>query len=317
MTMRVVIVGAGLAGLVAGRALADAGAQVTLLDKGRSVGGRLATRRIGGATLDHGAQFFTARTPAFTTQIHDWMGRGLVHVWNRGFDADDGHDRYVATNGMNSLAKDLAVGLTAECSTMVFRIRPAEQGDDTPWSVQVDDGTERQADAVILTCPLPQSFALLVDSGIELDETLFRTDYDRTVGLLARLDGPANLPASGGVQHGDDVFSFIGDNAHKGISAEPAVTFHANPDWSEAHWQDDNDVLLDLLHTAAQPWLGDASIVESQLKKWRLATPRTIWPDPCWIAGAGRVVLAGDAFAGPRMEGAHNSGLAAAHALLS
>lgn len=316
MTLRVVVVGAGLAGLVAGRKLAEAGAQVTLLDKGRSVGGRLATRRIGGATLDHGAQFFTARTPAFVAQIDDWMQRGLVHVWNQGFDGDDGHDRYVATNGMNSLAKDLATGLTVECSTMAFRVRPAAAGADGPWTVQVDDGTERPADAVVMTCPLPQSFALLVDSGVELDETLFRTDYDRTIGLLARLDGATALPSSGGVQHGDDIFSFIGDNAHKGVSAEPAVTFHANPEWSEAHWGDDNDALLEQLSAAAQPWLGTASIVESQLKKWRLATPRKIWPDPCWTAADGHVVLAGDAFAGPRMEGAHNSGLAAAHALL-
>lgn len=316
MTMRVCIVGAGLAGLVAGRRLADAGAQVTLLDKGRSVGGRLATRRIGRATLDHGAQFFTARTPAFAAQIDDWTQRGLVHVWNRGFDGDDGHDRYVATNGMNSLAKDLATGLTVECSTMVFRVRPAEPATGLPWSVQIDDGTERLADAVIMTCPLPQSFALLIDSGFELDETLFRTDYDRTIGLLARLDGPSALPASGGVQHGDDMFSFIGDNANKGVSAEPAITFHANPEWSEAHWQDDNEVLIEKLTAAAQPWLGDASILESQLKKWRLATPRKIWPDPCWTTGDGSVVLAGDAFAGPRMEGAHNSGLAAAHTLL-
>ena len=62
--MRVAIVGAGLAGLMAGRTLAEAGHEVVLLDKGRSPGGRLATRRIGEATLDHGAQFFTVRSEA-------------------------------------------------------------------------------------------------------------------------------------------------------------------------------------------------------------------------------------------------------------
>jgi predicted NAD/FAD-dependent oxidoreductase len=312
--VRVVIIGAGLAGLVAGRQLVAAGAEVALLDKGRSPGGRLATRRIGDATLDHGAQFFTARTPAFGAQVADWQERGLVHVWNRGFHGDDGHDRYVASNGMNSLAKDLAAGMDVSCSTMVFAVRPS---DDGAWSVVVDDGTTRPADAVIVTCPLPQAFALLIDSGVELDETLFRTEYDRTIGLLTRLDGPGALPDSGGVQHGDDIFGFIGDNAAKGVSAVPALTFHANPQWSEEHWDDDNDALLDALEAAALPWLGDATIVERQLKKWRLATPRSIWPDPCWTTADGRIVVAGDAFAGPRMEGAHNSGLAAAHSLLA
>ena len=49
------------------------------------------------------------------------------------------------------------------------------------------------------------------------------------------------------------------------------------------------------------------------MKKWRFATPRTISPDPCWTSADGSIIVAGDAFAGPRIEGAHNSGLAAAH----
>ena len=65
----VIVVGAGLAGLMAGRELVKAGHEVLLLDKGRSPGGRLATRRIGQATLDHGAQFFTVRSPVFGAYV--------------------------------------------------------------------------------------------------------------------------------------------------------------------------------------------------------------------------------------------------------
>jgi renalase len=57
-------------------------------------------------------------------------------------------------------------------------------------------------------------------------------------------------------------------------------------------------------------------VIEAQVKKWRFATPRSAWPDPCWMSDDGTVVLAGDAFDGPRIEAAHNSGLAAAHALV-
>ncbi|MFK8025783.1 MAG: NAD(P)/FAD-dependent oxidoreductase [Ilumatobacter sp.] len=316
--MKVVIVGAGLAGLVAAEALGAAGVEVTVVDKGRSVGGRLATRRIGDARLDHGAQFFTVRSPAFQRRVDDWVDRGVARVWNHGFDAEggDGHPRYVGAAGMNSLAKDLAGSLPSsvvvETSTMAFTIDP---GESRGWDVRIDDGTSRPADAVILTSPLPQTFALLIDSGVEMDETLMRTDYDRTIGLLATLDQSIVVGHGGGAQSPDDTFSFIGDNSSKGVSATPAITCHANPAWSEENW-DRDDELDALLREAAEPWLGDARILESQVKKWRLATPRSIWPDPCWVGGGGTIVLAGDAFAGPKVEGAHNSGLAAAHALL-
>ena len=120
--MRVAIVGAGLAGLMAGGTLAEAGHEVVLLDKGRSPGGRLATRRIGAATLDHGAQFFTVRSEAFAARVDRWEADGLVRVWCRGFEVDDGHPRYAVRGGMNALAKHLATGLDVRCSTLAFAL---------------------------------------------------------------------------------------------------------------------------------------------------------------------------------------------------
>jgi renalase len=65
----IVIIGGGMAGLSAATALAKTGASVTVLDKGRGPGGRMAARRveIGGeqVSFDHGAQYLTARDPAF------------------------------------------------------------------------------------------------------------------------------------------------------------------------------------------------------------------------------------------------------------
>ena len=315
--MLIVIVGAGLSGLVAARRLVESGADVVVVDKGRSAGGRLATRRIGDATLDHGAQFFTVRTPAFQRQVDDWTERGLVSTWSHGFDSDDGHPRHVAVAGMNSLAKDLADGLDVRCSTMAFAVRPAPAGADSPpWQVVIDDGTTLDADAVVVTTPLPQAFALLVDSGVELDEALIRTDYDRTIALLATLDGNPTIPAPGGLQRPTADISFIADNQAKGVSSTPAVTVHASAAWSEEHWDDDLDDLRATLTELVRPWLGDAEVTEAQVKKWRFATPRSPWPDPCWVDASGTIVLAGDAFDGPRVEAAHNSGLAAAHALV-
>jgi predicted NAD/FAD-dependent oxidoreductase len=50
-TTDVLVVGAGMAGLTAAAELQRAGRRVLVLDEGRGVGGRLASRRIGGASL--------------------------------------------------------------------------------------------------------------------------------------------------------------------------------------------------------------------------------------------------------------------------
>jgi predicted NAD/FAD-dependent oxidoreductase len=52
----VLVIGAGMAGVMAATELTRSGARVLVLDKGRSVGGRLASRRISEATFDHGAR---------------------------------------------------------------------------------------------------------------------------------------------------------------------------------------------------------------------------------------------------------------------
>ena len=74
--------------------------------------------------------------------------------------------------------------------------------------------------------------------------------------------------------------------------------------------------LAELLDWAG-PWLGDATVVEAQLKKWRYAGPIEPVPDRVLTAEVQGATLAfaGDAFGGPKVEGAYNSGLAAGRRL--
>ena len=310
--MRVVIVGAGLAGLSAARLLRDAGHDVVVLDKGRSPGGRCATRRIGNATLDHGAQFFTVRSAEFARCVDEWSAAGVVREWTRGFGDHDGHPRYVGSRGMTGIAKHLALGLDVTCSTLVFAI---ERGSSTQWCVRLDDGTGIDADAVILTCPVPQSIALAITAGIEIPEALRTTKYDATLAALVVTDRPIDLPEPGAVQRPGGMFEFIADNQRKGISDVPAVTFHTTAQFSNDNWWLEPDEAHRIIMNAAAEWIGDAHIVEAQHKRWRMATPQTIWPERYWESD--RLLFAGDAFGGPRIEGAVLSGRAAAQRLIA
>lgn len=312
--MRIIVVGAGLSGLMAARELVNSAHEVIVFDKGRGVGGRLATRRIENATLDHGAQFFTVRSDEFATHVQRWIDAGVVHEWCKGFTDVDGHPRYVGSKGMSGIAKHLAQGLDVRCDNLVFSLRR----NGAEIEVTLDDGAIHKCDGLVLTAPIPQSFSLMFSAEMEMPVELRSIDYDRTLGLLALLDSSDHKVAfPGGMQFGDEVFSFIGDNQAKGISAAPSLTFHANPEWSLAHFDKDLNEIHDLLLAAATPWFGNSKVISSQPKKWRFATPKSTWADSYWATPDGRLVLAGDAFAGPKMEGAALSGLAAARALIS
>lgn len=312
---RIIVVGAGLAGLTAARELSNNGFDVTVFDKGRGVGGRMATRRIetpsGTAVFDHGAQFFTARSDAFRAMVEQWRSDDVVYEWCRGFDRSDGHPRYAARGGMAALTKHLARGLDVRTSTLVFAI--SRDGDG--WVVALDDGSRHQADGVILTCPIPQSYSLIANTSIELPTDLLMTDYERTLGVLAVLDRPSAVPDPGGSQNPDGVFSWVADNQRKGVSPIPALTLHANPAWSLEHWDTPHDEAEAALLAAAGDHIGDATVIASQFKRWRFATPVTVWPDASWSDETRTVVLGGDAFAGPKVEGAVTSGLSAAQSL--
>lgn len=154
-----------MAGLSAARAIAEAGHSVQVLDKGRRVGGRLATKQLGGgANADYGAQFFTARSKEFRAAVATWLAEGTVREWCRGFGGGDGHPRFVARNGMAELAGRLAVGLELQSSVTVGAVRQGAGGWIVNWSAtRRGEVGSMEADVVVLTAPVPQSAGLVGD----------------------------------------------------------------------------------------------------------------------------------------------------------
>ncbi len=323
----VAVVGAGISGLLATQRLRARGISVTLLDQAPSPGGRLATRVIDDATVDHGAQFLTAREAPFVELMEAWRGEGCpIRVWAHGFaradtiddlpggalPAEDGHPRYVVGGGMATLAAHLAAEVPARCGHAATRAEPVAGG----WRVHADTVSGPvtvDAEALLLTAPLPRSAALL-EGGLDVAGI---DGYDPCVALLAPLDRAPALPEPGGVQFAGGPVSWLADNAAKGISSQPALTVHASAEESVLLEGMSDDHVATRLWSLVEPWVAGAQPTTRLVERWPHAQPRGLHPQRCLRTEVrGRpLVLAGDAFAGPRVEGAALSGLAAAEAL--
>jgi hypothetical protein len=330
---RVLVVGAGLAGLTAAHRLAvDHPAAVpadgiVVLEASRSVGGRLATRRIGRATLDHGAQFFTVRSADLQRRVDRWHDAGLVDEWCRGFSVADGYPRYRVVGGMNRLAHHLQAELAAAGAQIVtgHRVAAVVRGPDG-WAV-VYDGFTREPDeapAVVVTPPLPHALELLRAGAVTVADgirpALEGVRFHRVFALLAVLDRPPGLAHPGALQQpADRRFTFVADNQAKGLSDVPAVTFHTAHRLSAELWSGPDAEVLDTLLPHARRLVAPAKIITCQVKRWRYAGPVEPHPERCVVVAEqpGPLVLAGDGFAGSKFEGAFLSGLAAADAVIA
>jgi renalase len=316
-----VIVGAGLSGLIAARRLEEVGIDVTVFEKENKVGGRMRTDRIEDATFDHGAQFFTVRKERFGEIVEDWVSAGVAEVWAHGFAdensdrQEDGYPRYKGTRGMATIAEYLARDLDVKTESEVTWVNVGPRG----WEVAVG-GLKYPADALILALPAPLALTLVDDNDVPLPAKARRTlegiGYDPCIAVMALLEGPASVPEPGGVQIGGDTLFWVADNQKKGISRVPAVTIHAGPEWSREHAESDNDTVISLLLEEAKDYVGTEAKATA-VYRWEHSWVAKPHEEPfIYVEVPPPLVFCGDAYAGPKLEGAALSGLAAAEKLL-
>ncbi|MBA2712909.1 MAG: FAD-dependent oxidoreductase [Rubrobacteraceae bacterium] len=321
-----IVIGAGISGLLAAGELQREGWDVTVLDKGRGVGGRMATRRVGGGTFDHGAQFFTVRGERFSDLVDGWLGAGAAAEWARGFaDAEgrpneDGHPRYRGGDGMTSIPKYIAGGLDVRTGERVVRV---DAGEDS-WEILCESRLRVEGSALVLALPVPQALDLASSGKYRLPDgartKLEAVSYDPCLALMVLLDGPSPVPEPGGMQIKGETLDFIGDNQRKGISSVPAVTIHAGPEWSRENFENDETEITRQLISLAGDRLGTdlaPDVVDTSLTRWRYSWVTNSHPDPFLAASEDPPLLfCGDAFGQPKVEGAALSGLGAADYLL-
>jgi renalase len=322
------IIGGGISGLIAAMVLRRAGTNVTILDKGRGIGGRLATRRIkhpsyGEGTFDYGAQFFTVSNSIFQSCIDEWLQNGVVKEWTRQL-SNIGKPCYHGVESNRSIAQYLAKDLDIHTQTRAVKLI----WEFPHWLVQTEGGACFQADVLMITSPIPQSLALFDCSEIillsELRHRLEQVIYQRCIAVLALLERPSIIPDPGGVRLNDPSLAWIACNRKKGISQGNAVTLHATPEFSQTYWQTDSSIVAAKMFDIASYWLG-STVVDYQVHRWRYSQPNTFFGEfYLALREPGLLVMAGDAFSSTRteesslnLERAVLSGFEAANYLLS
>ncbi|CAN0068620.1 unnamed protein product, partial [Chrysoparadoxa australica] len=171
------VIGAGLAGAAAARALSARGLDVVLFDKGRGPGGRMSTRRastpLGDVSFDHGAQFLTATGESFSTLLTEAQTAGAADLWtgrtvsiDRGGNAESLREktRWVGVPGMNAIVKTALTGMDVRFGRRAVRV----SGEDGAWIIHFEDGeTEGPFQKLALTIPPEQLIEFLARSDGE------------------------------------------------------------------------------------------------------------------------------------------------------
>lgn len=179
---KLAIIGAGLAGLVAANRLSPV-MRVDVFEKSRGFGGRMATRRADPFTFDHGAQYFTAKSPAFRKFLEPLMAAGVVADWNPRLvtlssagtkPRASTHPCLVAVPGMSAIGRHLAQGIKIHGE---WHANPLE-GSAGAWYVVSATG-ERSGpyEWVITATPAVQAAALLPQS-FSLHQALSETKME-------------------------------------------------------------------------------------------------------------------------------------------
>lgn len=301
---RIVIIGAGMAGIACARALSDAGLRPVVVDKGRSPGGRMSTRRVDGFAFDHGAQFFTARGDAFRSVVRSAQAAGAVARWDAA--ETDSQPRYVGMPGMSGLVKHMATGLDVRCGVEVSQI---ERQAGT-WLI-VSDDIRLEADIVVCTAPVHQSRALLASHG--WDVVLSRFDMEPCWALMLCVPEAPEIDVITQPEAG--AFAWIARNDTKPGRTGGTLVLHASPEWSREHLEMSKDDAANQLLMHFRRLVGSlATPIHLSAHRWRYArvsgTPRDVF------LYRGGIYAGGDWALGPRVECAFDSGNAIAKAIL-
>lgn len=315
---QVAILGAGIAGASAAQSLAEHGIPSVVYDKGRTPGGRAATRSRGPSHYDHGAQYFTARDPAFVQQVRTWIDHGAVAAWqprlvaigDRAQRSTPGPEpRFVGVPGMNRLSASMLDGLAVYCEQRIVRAQRRQSG---WWLEFAQHAPAGPFAALLCTLPAPQAAELLDDEplGLLAGEVLFAPCW----ALMAEFAAPLPVDFDAAFVNSGPLSWLTRDASKPGRPAGERWLVHAGTQFSRSQLESDGEqvagLLLDAFFAAID--LPAQSPLKCASHRWRYALAEPPLHVGALVDARRRLALGGDWCQGSRIEGAWLSGQALA-----
>ncbi len=325
----VIVVGAGIAGLICAQRLQRSGYRVVVIDKSRGLGGRLATRRAEvnnqSIRFNHGVQYITAETDGFHRFLRNLSNQSVLQEWARALHCLDATGlylepvdaqkvRYVAEPGISAIAKHIAQDLECVLDSRITQLQHSENG----WRVQAEAGQPWTAPALVLALPAPQIVPLMstvLPDEHSLLQLVQSVEYAPSLAVMAAYTQPVAPEWKGIKWLADPQIAWLA--AHQGSESLTTVVLHTTADFAQAHLDEQpelsvGEALLRRAAEALEPWLAEPVFV--QLHRWRYAFPIEAVGSSSvsTTLGASLLACAGDWCAGNRVESAYLSGEATA-----
>lgn len=338
---RIAVIGAGIAGCMCARSLADHGVDVTLIEKSRGPGGRCATRRIWDQILvDHGAPFLQFTSSRWDRFVHAWHQDGVIAPWDGKVvewspatvhPSPSQRTRWVGLGGMNALGKHLARDLVFRTHHRVTGIEESQSAYRLHCELQDAGGslstsTLEALDAVVFAVPADQLHEML-PSRCSWSNRIPTHAHQPCWTLMTVFDDRWNLPFDGArcSKHG---LSWLGRESSKpGRSIDPDTwVIQMDSEWSRYQLEEEPeevaDRILQQLRDSGLP--APPRILHRQAHRWRYAiqgvSSGNLLSDPsvslAFWDGASRLGACGDYLGGVGIEGALESGRAMAGRIL-
>ncbi|MEU7905538.1 FAD-dependent oxidoreductase [Actinoplanes sp. NPDC049118] len=299
--MKVVVVGAGIAGLACAVELSAAGVSVRVHERDPVVGGRLSGVVAGGRYADVGAAYLVADDPDFAAVADRWRARGLARPWTdtlavfRGRVPGEpaaGPMRWAAPGGLRSLAEDLAGGLDVVLESRL-------------------DAIPGDADAVVLAMPGPQALRLGPPAAVA--DAARAQAWEPVLTAVCTYPGRSWPGFHGAFVNDHPVLATVCDDGDRRGDLAPVLVAHSTAAFARSRLADPGAAAGELA-AAVNDLLGLDERPEVRVHRWTCARPSSPGTPP--FVTDGRVWLAGDAFGRPRVQTAWLSGRAVGRAIV-